>query len=132
MDAKMVEKRWLIHMNTLIITSYAVGKDHEKTIIFKSTESKDIHQLIFDGLKALLQKEELEASPGIGEQLSINMIEQEPGQSLPRIQHISVSGELEDLLLDRLDDIQEWIAQHEIKEISNHSDTLAELVSELS
>ncbi|MFK3936389.1 hypothetical protein ACI2JA_02600 [Alkalihalobacillus sp. NPDC078783] len=119
-------------MNTLIITSYAVGKDNEKSIIFKSTESKDIHQLIFDGLKELLQKEELETSPGNGEQLSINMIEQEPGQSLPRIQHVSVSGELEDRLLDRLEDIQDWMEQHEIKQVSDHSATLSKLVRDLS
>lgn len=37
------------------------------------------------------------------------MIEQESGQSLPRIQHFSLSGKLEDQLLDRLEDIQDWM-----------------------
>lgn len=119
-------------MNTLIITSYVVGKDHEKSILFKSTESKDVHQLIFDGLKALLAEEDVDGSFKTDEQLSVNMIEQEPGQSLPRIQHFSLSGGLEDQLLDRLEVIQDWIEQQEIREVSNHSVQLSLLISDLS
>ncbi|WYP28372.1 hypothetical protein NSQ54_09825 [Alkalihalobacillus sp. FSL W8-0930] len=119
-------------MNTLIITSYVVGKNHEKSILFKSTESKDIHQLMFDGLKALLAEEDVDDSFKTAEQLSVNMIEQESGQSLPRIQHFSLSGKLEDRLLDRLEDIQDWMDQHHSKEVFDHSSNLSRLISDLS
>lgn len=118
-------------MSKLIITSYPLGVVGEKSIIFESNETTTYHQVLFDVLKKVFADKVPEVLPKEGDVLNINVIEQDATSSLPRIQHFSLLGELEDELVDVLDAAQEWLDDQDLSQGKDQGSLVNQFVDKL-